>query len=95
MSREDLPAEVRTVVHCKEPGQHAETRALLIHLERGGELPEGQSENDGTVASTTVQRLVAIFEGGGVCAAAPIIAVISQDVPDRNPAPPRRRPTAR
>eukprot|EP00873_Tetraselmis_striata_P015928 jgi/Tetstr1/436192/TSEL_025037.t1 len=48
LRREALLAELRAVVHRQEPGQHAEIKAMLIQLERGGALPEGHAESDAT-----------------------------------------------
>eukprot|EP00873_Tetraselmis_striata_P037899 jgi/Tetstr1/458163/TSEL_044654.t1 len=90
LNRQTLLMERRAVVQHIETGQHVETRARIIHTERGG-APRATARRR---ALHTVQQLAVLFEGGAARAAARITDA-TLDALHNNPASLWRRPTTR
>lgn len=72
--------ELRAAVQRREPGQQAQTRALIIHLERGGALPEQRAEGDSAAALTSAAAR-RHFSAGDRRAAAQIVGASPHDAP--------------
>eukprot|EP00873_Tetraselmis_striata_P025454 jgi/Tetstr1/445718/TSEL_033366.t1 len=73
------------IVQLREPDQHAETRPMILHLERGDALPEHRVEAVGAAAGTMVQqKLAGILDGGAARGAAPSGGAAGPDDPTRH-----------